>query len=47
MSSCSANADYRLINTAKGNFVLFDEQHHSIVTINTLSFKEKWQWIYT
>jgi hypothetical protein len=43
--SCSANADYSLINTAKGHFVLLDDQHQSIVTISTLAFKEKWQWI--
>ena len=42
---CLANADYSLINTAKGHFVLLDDQHQSVVTISTLAFKEKWQWI--
>ena len=43
--SCSANADYSLINTAKGRFVLLDDQYQKIVTISTLAFKEKWQWM--
>jgi hypothetical protein len=41
----SVNADYSLINTEKGTFVLLDEQYQSIAPINTLAFKEKWQWM--
>jgi hypothetical protein len=40
----SAIAEYSLIDTDKGKFLLLDENDETLLQINNLAFKENWQW---